>query len=284
MMRSKLYSLSPLGKNTPYVEILTSHIVRLSQEHGVKPGDLITDIVAQSIGKSYIIKGAKKSHDPFYSSSYKVNGSAQEALHFVTVLESLTGIENLRYCTMLPLQFLPSKGLLKSIQAWCPVCYQEGAEGNKEVFTPLVWQIKAVMVCSQHNIRLVEECPGCKHRIFHLSRNLCNGFCPRCGQWLGLLGGNARSPDYFELWVSEQVESLIKNAQTLSFESAKKNVLANLATLMASSGPNLHRELGVAKSSLSEWRGDNVPTFPYLLRICFYLKLPGLILWRPRKI
>ncbi|MEK5441206.1 hypothetical protein [Fredinandcohnia sp. FSL W7-1320] len=51
---SRLFSLPPIGKGTPYIESLTSYIIRLSEAHNVTPGILIGKEITPLLNKHYL--------------------------------------------------------------------------------------------------------------------------------------------------------------------------------------------------------------------------------------
>ncbi len=51
--RSRLFQLEPIGIGTPYVESLTSYIVRLAKAHCLLPRTLITKMIAPQLEQTF---------------------------------------------------------------------------------------------------------------------------------------------------------------------------------------------------------------------------------------
>ncbi|PEA52838.1 hypothetical protein CON64_21960 [Bacillus pseudomycoides] len=64
--RNQLYGLKPIGIETPYVESLTSYLIRLSEAHQVYPSSLISYVIAPILGKEFLINSATRGGNRFY--------------------------------------------------------------------------------------------------------------------------------------------------------------------------------------------------------------------------
>ncbi len=212
---STLYKIEPIGFGTAYVESLTSYIYRLSREHCVSAGDILSDVITPVTGKAYLTNGFQRSCDPVYKNSYKINGMDQEARDFVSALQELTHVNSLEFLTLLPLNWLPAKGMIKPFQSWCPLCYEEWSSTKQPLYTPLIWSIIPVTFCNRHQVPLVNSCHKCNKKILYLSRNGRIGYCPNCGAWLGQEYNDVAYSAFFtyDQWASEKVALIIEKCK-----------------------------------------------------------------------
>lgn len=67
------------------------------------------------------------------------------------------------------------KGLIESSRKFCPVCIKE------KPYYKLIWQVKELVVCDIHQIKLVDRCPACNKRNPCLSKTSIIGYCLYCG-------------------------------------------------------------------------------------------------------
>src|SRR3712207_5314294 len=72
---SRLYGVEPIGFGTPFVESLTSYIVRVASAHCVTAGTLVAEEVAPVIGKPYLtVKTSATVSSPFLLTARSING------------------------------------------------------------------------------------------------------------------------------------------------------------------------------------------------------------------
>src|SRR5258708_2036374 len=86
--RSRLYHLEPIGIGTPFVESLTSYIVRLAHAHCVEPRILVIHEILPYL-KKLGWPGSKKPR------LLAINGIGSLASHWVRAVEELTLRRNL---------------------------------------------------------------------------------------------------------------------------------------------------------------------------------------------
>ena len=276
--RSYLYSLRIQGLDASYGESLTSYIARLAQAYHVFPGILMERELAPVVNKTY---GGANLHT-IYRHVAALNGTGEMALNVVKALQSLTLQDKLHCLTMIPwANVFPTRGLLRSVRAWCPVCYQEWQSNSKIVYEPLVWAIDAVKVCPLHHHQLITECPQCQQPNRLLDWKSQPGYCSRCLRWLGSLQNTAYSnispmESRMLLWVAGTVKDLLAVTPTLQSFCDKQRVAQALKfyvnRITEGNMAELARELGVPKNTFWLWcNGSNMPTLESLLKICYCL-------------
>ncbi len=60
--RSELFCLEPIGIGTPYVESMTSYIIRLAEKHCILTGALTSEVIAPKLKLQYISNHFYKSN------------------------------------------------------------------------------------------------------------------------------------------------------------------------------------------------------------------------------
>ncbi|MDJ0730847.1 MAG: TniQ family protein [Crocosphaera sp.] len=280
--RSCLHHLEPIGIGTSMVESLSSYVTRLAHSHGVFAGILLEKKLKPLINKRYGVATLNKiAH---YSKA--LNGMGIMAEDLVRGLSILTSRQDLSLLTLLHWSNLfPTRQLLRSSRAWCPLCYSEQFQNNKICYEPLLWSLKIVQVCPKHHIFLVSSCPDCGQKNLPLTGRSQPGCCSKCGAWLGNYDEIHRisHPSYlsdleWELWKGINVGNLLqKSSSRLSFP--KQEAIAEALNICVShfSQGNIAlwaRQLQVPRNTLWLWcKGKNLPTLQALLKICYCLRI-----------
>ncbi len=166
--RSRLYSLAPLGFNSPLVESLTSYICRLAYEHHVEVGTLIQYSIAPVLGKRYIADDKSRSISSFLRHASPINGNGTMASDWVSVLGALTLRPDLTFLTLLVgADALSQRDLLQPVRQWCPRCYDAWRHQGTIIYEPLLWSINGITVCPKHSQQLERPESGCGEREIH---------------------------------------------------------------------------------------------------------------------
>jgi hypothetical protein len=72
---SRLYSLTPIGIGTSFVESLTGYISRIAEEaHSIHTGTLIAKEITPQLDKDYMDKIARRGGNGFYDWAHSLNG------------------------------------------------------------------------------------------------------------------------------------------------------------------------------------------------------------------
>ena len=146
--RSRLYSLTPIGIGSMFVESLTGYVSRLADAHAVSVGNLVgRELLLVSskprvpFGPFVPRDGTTKSHG-FRGRACSANGWGESARRWVGALERATRQPNLRFLTMSPFEDVFSRGgLFRSIRSWCPACYEDWRCAGTIVYEPLLWTV-----------------------------------------------------------------------------------------------------------------------------------------------
>ena len=283
-LRSRLYSLAPIGVGTPYVESLTGYIARLAEAHCVSAGTLLSKELAGRIGANDDLCSPPKVRKPA-SNLEPLNGLTRVAASWVQTLESVTHRRDLCRLTMLAwAKLLPWKGLLRSHRAWCPQCL-----GTQAVFyEPLLWNLEAVGVCPIHMRPLLSSCPHCRETLPVLGWQTRPGRCSKCRKFLGdqtAPSAPVRTASTKQLWMAKAVGEMLacqmEDAppsfdlpRALRLSSHFKGGKATITTVT--------RRLGENRTTVQKWlAGTRQPQLGRLLAICQMLQVTPLQLLAP---
>jgi DNA-binding XRE family transcriptional regulator len=275
---SYLNHLPPIGISTPLVESLTSYVARLAASHTMNVGTLLRCEVARLLDKKYIGANLQSiSHAPG-----ALNGVGAMSRDLICALEGLTLRQDLHLLTMLNFSdVIPSRGLLRSVRAWCPLCYQSWLDRGLSLYEPLLWSLKIAKYCPTHQTLLVDKCPSCQQHNPPFGRNFSLGFCSHCHTWLGQTSHERASASRdadLDLWRVEALGALLAVSPEFRDRLSTSNITRQLSTLIneATAGniAALARQLKIPKNTLWLWcHGEVLPSLEFSLNICRHFEL-----------
>jgi len=282
--RSRLYRLEPIGIGTPYVESLTSYIMRLAEAHCVTPQALVQREIFPLCNQAGAIQNRNSWLGKFWWASTPVlNGMSSTTVQWVPVLQTLTSCDNLRFLTMLTWsEVIGINKLLRRKKAWCPRCFQEWRQNRQVVYEPLLWTLNAIDICSYHQQPLVILCQHCQETQPFLKQVARPGYCSHCMCWLGndLIASSAETmPNDTELlkmrqWQAGVIGELLAAAPTLLKPPHKEqftDVLNHYLNQYAAGNINiLARLLKITVGCLRSYLKQGcVPSFDSLIQLCY---------------
>lgn len=205
MMYTRLYNIEPIGTGTTDVEGLPGYIKRLAEAHFVTPGTLM----------KYEIY--PKSPDYFYYIAFLnyERKSLQISVDFINetigILETKTGNQDIRNTTISKYgSKIFSELKYRKYAAWCPICFEESKISGQEVYEPLIWCFKDIMICRKHNVNLVDVCPYCGRHIKRITSRARAGYCSYCQAWLGTIKFNDTSlVEKQDITVYNQISNMV---------------------------------------------------------------------------
>lgn len=289
--RSALYSLDPIGIGTPIVESLTSYLLRLSYEHCVLPGILITTSIAPLIIPNVSLQHHRKNIQAIFGGAHTAtsmcNGMQSTAANITKVLKQLTQRDDLHLLTMLPwAEVIAAMRLLRNKRTWCPKCYEDWQQTNQILYEPLIWSLNVVTVCPRHHRPLLQQCPHCAQTSSLLtSTSLPAGYCSKCGEWLGTiseaqdnLAMSCESDLKRQCWVVEAIGELLARTPDLSSSIQKARIKAVLVAYVEQvTHGNINALCRLTQqpdSTLHNWlHGQGIPQLTQLLQLCDSLQL-----------
>jgi AraC-like DNA-binding protein len=281
---SRLYHLEPIGVGTMYVESLTSYVTRLAQAHALPVRELAIHEIAPLLDQHYAPEIVRLM---FSRESRVLNGIGPWTAKAVFALEKLTGRNELSFLTMWVFSPVLSKGgLLRSAQAWCPMCYHEWRQAGQRVYNPLLWALRAITVCPHHRQPLHVRCPhpACQASVPFLASRGETGYCPECQGWLGsaLPKQGEASLNEEELqqavWKANASGELLAAGPYLTSPPSKERVaeamLAYVESRPGESALGIAFRAGLPQNRLQSYlRNTNTLRFDLLLDTCWRLGL-----------
>lgn len=275
--RSRLYGLVPCELHTIFQESLTSYLNRLGWRHHVSPRDLAAQEIVPSLSYEYPKHQlAAFSRGP----GMQINGTGGIAQDWASLLEQLTMRPDLHTLTLdCWLGDLSSRGHLRKVPAWCPMCYTERAEQALPLYQPLLWMFQTVTICPQHQRTLEDRCQHCQKTQSIIACKTYPGRCTQCNAWLGATseGTDSLSMDrdlmHWQKWVIHALEELHLAAGTFSWKQfftsleysmRNRGVCSRLAELTGFSRDVFYLWLGRKQTRYSQ-----MPSLETILEFCY---------------
>lgn len=272
MNASILYPLKPIGLDTVLCESFTSYITRLAYAHCITPGDLINNVVAVHLDKNYIKRSASYGGNRFYDGAKSLNGISGTSSEIVDILQKLTTQDSLNSLTLNKWRnVIPPRELLKKKLSWCPLCIRKFQEENS-VYYPLIWCLKLVNICLEHDIPLHNKCPECDQELPILHRKMVNGQCTYCSGSLTVVSTEVKTErDYF---YAKEAEVFVKSNPHVisSVEKGFVNERLNMLITRATNGnlASFRKVIGAPNVTFYGWlRGENLPKIDSIINICY---------------
>ncbi len=289
--RSRLYRLKPIGIGTPYVESLTSYIMRLAESHCVTPQALVQREIFPLWNQTGTIQNYSSWFSKFWwTGSPVLNGVSPITAQWVQVLQTLTSNDNLHFLTMLTWsELIGVNNLLRRKKAWCPRCFQEWRQNRQIVYEPLLWTLSAVNICPCHQQTFVTLCQHCQETQPFLTRVARPGYCLHCMRWLGnnLVSSSTETmssiTDTFKMhqWQASVTSELLAAAPKLLGPPSNEQFAITLNNYLKDYARGhinvLARLLKLPYQRLQRYlQRGHVPTFDSLLQLCYSLSVTPL--------
>jgi DNA-binding phage protein len=255
--RSRLYGIEPREAGTLWAESLTSYTNRLGWVHQVPPKVLVAQELVPYLGREYLHGSGNLGACCRGGWFMHVNGNGSLARDWLSILERLTTRSDLYTLTShLWMGNLSSRGHLRAIPAWCPVCYAEWKEQGVPIYQPLLWMFRTVTICTKHTVALENHCPHCQKYQSVISCRSQPGYCTQCNIWLGRTLGEEAIDEVVEWqqWVMcafREIFLATVNSESIAWE----NFFTNLATIAQERGmaAKLARLAGLERTRLYQW-------------------------------
>ena len=284
-LRSRLYSLAPLGAGTLLVESLTGYLNRMAGAYRVAPRILIEQEIVPHLERPAHFRASRDLLGAFCrSGAMSLNGNGEAAADWALALERLTMRTSLHDLTIYPWAAgLPPQGLLRSTPAWCPACYEECREKVLPLYQPLLWMLQVISVCPRHQIQLQDHCPYCRKTQSVIASKTLPGCCFQCAEYLGISAQLLQVRDIddetlaWQQWVLRSIEELY--AASASSGTLPWKALSNGLTVIAEivGTKPLTSVTGISKQLLSSWRNQKQrPSFKKILELCYVLNISPL--------
>ena len=270
--RNILYNIIPIGIGFPYVESLSSYMIRLATFHNLSVSSLIESVISPYLTIEYI---RKKNHEKSLTNynSIFINSNNPGTFDYLNALEILVGRDDLQYLTLVNWHGVLGGRIITHNRRWCPACLDRMKCSNEIIYEPLIWLISAIDKCDIHEIPLRDRCPKCDRTLSFLHKKILNGYCQYCGTWLGeqkdVTKGILTSEEEYKL---KTFKELIMHAPYCSSFPSKKLYSSFLSKCINELGFESKRKfaqfLEVRDDILINWsRGARYPNVSSLLKV-----------------
>jgi transcriptional regulator with XRE-family HTH domain len=278
-LRSHLYHLEPIGIATPYVESLTSFLMRLAESHNLEVNTLVAKKISNYFDQKYLQKHRNKGLSTLFNKGATLNSNGIFASQLSQSLEQLTLRNDLSCLTLLQFKnVFSSRKLLRKSKAWCSVCYEQDRRANATVYEPLLWSFEAVTVCPQHFQPLADKCPHCDRSVPWLTGKSQIGFCSKCDRWLGSFSRSQHNTSESDLtqsiWISQNLGELLSLIPSKSYSIQSDNISKAFNLIIdATCNGNIAefaKIFGLPKNTVWMWcKGKSVPELRAILTVCY---------------
>lgn len=288
--RSCLYAIDPVGIGTPFVESLTSYVIRLAEAHSVSVGDLVGRVLSDLIDSSNPIitanaRAIRAGGHGFRACSHVPNGATEFAAKWIRALEAATGRSDVQYLTLFPFRHMLPGRLFRKRRAWCAFCLELWRSCGTTVYEPLLWAFPVASHCPLHARPLDTVCSHCGQTLSPLAVFSRPGYCHRCDWWLGRSddGSDVMQPllcsEKDAVWMSTQVGNLLSLIPVVCpaevCNSFRRNLSSCVQQLTNGNVAALAEYIRCPPSILRNWLdGTSVPTIMTLARISRFLDIP----------
>jgi hypothetical protein len=275
---TELYSLEPIGRGTSEVESLTSYMMRLSEQHSITVGRLLSDVFAPYLQhKSYV--------DLFrqgqYTAAFYINSSNHLAKDFVYTTEKLTGVIDLSDLTLINWSGIRKRELVKERRTWCSICLYEMKE-NGMLYEPLIWCVKLINICAKHKVLLEDICPSCKSQLPPIQTNSRVGYCQKCNTFLGMRNQQNKSCDEehleWETWKCTVIADMITSTATnevLTTNQITQCIQNMVCHISKGNKSEFSRKFGLNRDMTRNWcKGTHIPKLERVIQFSFYYGVP----------
>ncbi|MDJ0636873.1 MAG: TniQ family protein [Xenococcaceae cyanobacterium MO_188.B29] len=281
--RSRLYYLEPIGIGTPYVESLTSFLMRLANAHSLEVNTLVAREISSYLDRGYIQDNLSKGLSTLFNRGAALNSNGILAAQLCQSLEKLTFRKDLSLLTLLLFdKTFSSRKLLRKSKAWCSACCEQWRISGKTVYEPLLWTLESVKVCSEHLQPLKNICPHCDRSLPWLTGRSKVGYCSKCNRWLGSFLQNHHNQNESELseyiWIAQSLGELISSIPLISssVQSANISQAFNLIIDATCEGniAAFAKIFGLPKNTVWMWcKGKSIPELRMILTVCYRLEI-----------
>lgn len=272
-----LYGIPPRGAGTGEVESLFSHLLTLSFEQSLAPRQVVTRVLPGVEEKLGVLATSPR-HQVGWAwdkhSGREMVGMHRSAARWVRAMEAATGLTELRFSTLLPLELLTTGNLVTSEERVCLECLAADKADGKMPYGRLLWRLRPVTCCPLHRKRLLVPVCGRIGRAAaaDYGRVKLSGVCASCGS-IGhrCSRDEPREAGPDEVWRAKQCLRVL--AALPSIESAgPAPVRAAVRALCSERGAvsSLAFRAGAQKSVLTQWLKHEAwrLNFEQLLDIC----------------
>jgi len=286
-LRSRVYSLVPLGIGTPFVERLSSYINRVAWTYRISLRFLLAQEIVPHISGLYHFQSSYHLLAVFCRLwAMNITGAGETAADWSDTLERLTMRTDLRGLSLYQWPAgLPPQALLRETPAPCPVCCFKWREEKRSIYQLLLWMFQVMTICPVHHRQLEEHCPHCEKKQSVIPTKEHQGYCTQNMNWLGAVTDvvaddriDEETLDW-QLWVLHVIEEFyLASTQTGLLPWQRSSDGLAICVEAIGNVLQLAKQVNISDSLLSEWlKGKGTLSFKRLLD--FMRTQVGLTTW-----
>lgn len=256
LSRTVLYSLQPEAVGTSRCESAGSYLCRLAYVHNVPVDLLVNEVLAKFCDNDFSIWR----HYSTWKKSAAINiFTHHRTTQLLSALKVATGVVVLDHLSLSTLgDAIDLRGSSSEMPHHCPVCHSNDVD-LRQTFRPLLWDLKLVRVCPEHNVALVPSVCGAppSRRLSLWSRIHVPGACSTCGS-IGYRCAVAldMAVNSSDVWVAQQLGHVVARVtagERFLASDVFKSVL-ELASLIGDGHPYRAAPVcGISKARLFDW-------------------------------
>lgn len=267
-----LIAVHPHGIGTPYVESLTSFLIRLAKANGITLKELFV-YIADDCKIKLNTRGAIDN-----TFLHRLNTGSRLAQRVIAKIESLTGLKDLKLLTLLKWKDHFSAGLLHKRRWFNP--------NSKRDYDPLYLSVSPVY-WSLEGLPLEQYCHACAKTAVSIQFRHQIGICSHCNtaldQYSSINAGiteekytsaflNYNSRDY-SIWVAEAVGEMVAYTGSTAGFNFGESLAEHLKYFGLKNYTNAAKALKISHISIRVWAKDNVaPRFDQFLNLCYCMR------------
>lgn len=272
-----------LGFGTGDIEALSSYICRQAESISESAHPYTTRMQLSILSKENENQSVPSSS---YKDYYACNGKGKLQERFSqAITQSTNGAIKAELMTLKPFEFLTdrlSHGLIRDKMHWCPECWKEDLENDRQPYLRLYWTLQQTHICVKHKRRLLNQCPTCGAEQHQFPTFPRQHICDRCGHNLYETTRKqeslAESFTSEESWFSNAVYRLIKkfssghhHVSTKTVSRAFKRILNTTNLDVQEFAKKVHLTPRVVNGILDQSRRLYFPSF---LDMCYRMDIP----------
>lgn len=276
-----LYFLEPEGQGGPFVEALSSFVIRIAREHAISPRNMLSQVVGKHIPEI-----RKVCYGSFFRRhSATIDGMGEYCTQFFQALGKLTSVENLHWLTLYSLRELAGERgspITCGGPRWCVACLRDMVMAGGEPYRPLIWSMACVSICPIHKEPLTKTCPHCESAQPVIPRWPDIVYCDYCRKSLLTLPSAShalstiKGIDPCAIWTAFAAADLVRLFPNIKAEALRGAFLSFVASVVSNSTDGNYAEfckaIGLPSRALNKWLNkENKPALDSIFRLLYAL-------------
>ncbi|NUH86153.1 TniQ family protein [Bacillus firmus] len=280
--RSILYPVEPIQLGHWNSESLISYINRICVEHNISVSHFFHHFISPKYQEDLRWMISHHGEIPFRIVG-KIISTEKYSQWFVDLIEQYTSKTDLINLTLFPLHnYLERSKSFTQTKKWCPVCYEHMKMSGVEIHDRLLWSLKFIDSCTEHNCSLLDSCFHCGKVINYMSPNGFYGYCQYCQNWLGKKTSPNISQEHldWQCWVERNIHDFFLTGRDYNWPTRevflqRVSELVNVITSAYKGALSyVSMETGIHLSTINKWKiGKVLPNLGLLLKLLYLFKI-----------